>query len=140
MHSSASFAWGAALVGSAFLSLLLSQHAYAEDTGKRDYQQNCASCHGADGKGGGEAVKVIPEMNPPDLTLLSKSNGGVFPTEQVYNSIDGRQNIPSHKRFDMPFWGTTLQRTGQEFTPASDAEVKTRIMAIVNYIKSIQQK
>jgi hypothetical protein len=35
---------------------------------------------------------------------------------------------------------TTFQRTGHEFTPASEAAVKARIMAIVNYIESIQQK
>ena len=110
------------------------------ENGKKDFVQNCAPCHGADGKGHGEALYVIPNVNPPDLTLLSKENGGVFPSERVYNSIDGRSGIPPHERFDMPFWGTTFQREGQEFTPASEKEVKARIMDIVNYIKTIQQK
>jgi len=110
------------------------------ENGKKDFIENCAPCHGADGKGHGEALYVIPKVNPPDLTLLSKENGGVFPSERVYNSIDGRSGIPSHERFDMPFWGTTFQREGQEFTPASEKEVKARIMDIVSYIKTIQQK
>ncbi len=112
----------------------------AADSGKKDFMENCASCHGTDGKGHGEALYVIPGVNPPDLTTLSKNNGGVFQAQRVFQSIDGRSGIPSHGRFDMPFWGTTFQREGAEFTPASEAEVKARITAIVNYIKTIQQK
>ena len=114
--------------------------AASSDAGKKDYLENCAPCHGADGKGKGQALYVIPNVKPPDLTVLARNNGGVFPTQRVYNSIDGRNGIPSHERFDMPFWGTTFQREGKEFTPASDAEVKARIMKIVDYIKTIQQK
>ena len=112
----------------------------AASTGKQDFDTNCASCHGVDGKGHGQALYVIPQVKPPDLTLLSKANGGVFPTDRVYKSIDGRNGIPSHERFDMPFWGTTFQREGQEFTPASEAAVRARITKIVAYVKSIQQK
>ncbi|HKN01387.1 MAG TPA: c-type cytochrome [Candidatus Binataceae bacterium] len=119
---------------------LIPTKAQTATTGKQDYLDNCASCHGSDGKGHGEALYVIPGIKPPDLTQLAKRNGEVFPTQQVYQSIDGRAGIPSHSRFDMPFWGTTFQREGEEFTPLSEAEVKARIMAIVNYIKSIQEK
>jgi hypothetical protein len=84
-------------------------------------------------------VKAIPGIKPPDLTLLSKRNGGQFPFQEVEDTIDGRKGIPSHKRFDMPFWGVNLQAPGQEFTPASEAKVKARIQSIVQYIKSIQR-
>jgi len=114
--------------------------ANADGTGKHDFDTNCASCHGFDGKGHGQALYVIPQVKPPDLTVLSKNNGGAFPTDRVYKSIDGRSGIPSHERFDMPFWGTTFQREGQEFTPASETEVRARIMKIVDYVKSIQEK
>ena len=112
----------------------------AASTGKQDFDTNCASCHGFDGRGHGQALYVIPQVKPPDLTLLSKTNGGVFPTDRVYKSIDGRSGIPSHERFDMPFWGTTFQPEGQEFTKASETAVRARIMKIVVYVKSIQQK
>jgi mono/diheme cytochrome c family protein len=112
----------------------------AASTGKQDFDTNCASCHGVDGKGHGEALYVIPQVKPPDLTVLSKNNGGVFPADRVYKSIDGRNGIPSHERFDMPFWGTTFQREGEEFTPASEAAVRARIKKIVDYVKSIQEK
>jgi mono/diheme cytochrome c family protein len=135
-------------IGSIFSGLLLAvlmftfpiRSADAASTGKQDFDTNCASCHGVDGKGHGQALYVIPQVKPPDLTLLSKANGGVFPTDRVYKSIDGRNGIPSHERFDMPFWGTTFQREGQEFTPASEAAVRARITKIVAYVKSIQQK
>jgi mono/diheme cytochrome c family protein len=88
-------------------------NADAASTGKQDFDANCASCHGFDGKGHGQALYVIPQVKPPDLTVLTKTDGGVFPTDRVYKSIDGRNGIPSHERFDMPFWGTTFQREGQ---------------------------
>ena len=37
----------------------------AQMTGKQDFEQNCASCHGKDGKGHGEALDVIPGIKPP---------------------------------------------------------------------------
>ncbi len=129
-----------ALVIALLVAGMIPTKAQAATTGKQDYLDNCASCHGGDGKGHGEALYVIPGIKPPDLTQLAKRNGGVFPTQQVYESIDGRAGIPSHSRFDMPFWGTTFQREGEEFTPLSEKEVKTRIMAIVSYIRSIQEK
>jgi mono/diheme cytochrome c family protein len=114
--------------------------ARAETSGKQDFEQNCASCHGKDGKGRGKALYVIPGIKPPDLTRLGKNNGGVFPAAQVYQSIDGRSGIPAHSRIDMPFWGTTLQEQGKEFTPESEAKVKARISNVVAYIKSIQER
>ena len=113
---------------------------WAGTTGRQDFDQNCAPCHGKDGKGHGEALYVIPGIKPPDLTGLSRNHGGVFPADQVYQSIDGRSGIPSHTRFDMPFWGTRLQQEGKEFTPQSEAKVKERISNVVNYIRGIQEK
>jgi mono/diheme cytochrome c family protein len=112
----------------------------ADTTGRQDFEQNCASCHGKDGKGHGEALYVIPGIKPPDLTKLTRNNGGVFPAERTYQSIDGRAGIAAHSRIDMPFWGTTLQQQGKEFTPESEAKVKARISNMVSYIKSIQEK
>jgi mono/diheme cytochrome c family protein len=110
---------------------------WADTTGKQVFYANCASCHG---KGHGPALYVIPGIKPPDLTKLSKNNGGVFPAEQVYQSIDGRAGIPAHSRIDMPFWGTTMQQEGKEFTPESEAKVMERISNVVSYIRSIQER
>jgi len=111
----------------------------AELSGKADYIKNCAGCHGADGKGNGPDLYVVP-VAPANLRLLAKQNGGVFPFQRTEDTIDGRKGIPSHKRFDMPFWGVTMQPKGKEFTPESDTKVKARIDALVRYIESIQQR
>jgi len=133
----------AALAGLAIAMLILADVpsvSSAALSGKDDYMKNCAGCHGADGKGNGPDLYVVPGVAPADLTLLAKRNGGVFPFQQTEDAIDGRKGIPSHKRFDMPFWGVTMQTPGKEFTPESDARVKARIDAIVRYIESIQQR
>ncbi len=127
----------------ALLSMMLAGTARtaSAQAGKADYEQYCAMCHGSDGKGNGYFLQTVP-MNPPppDLTLLSRKNGGAFPFDDVVETIDGRKNIPSHERIQMPFLGTTLQKPGQEFTPESDAEVKKRIEAMARYVKSLQLK
>ncbi len=131
-------------VSASIVALLVSgfsaMNVWARTTGKQDFEQNCASCHGKNGKGHGEALYVIPGIKPPDLTGLTRNHGGVFPADQVYQSIDGRAGIPSHKRYDMPFWGTNFQQEGKEFTPESEVKAKERISNIVSYIKSIQGK
>ncbi|MGO9061748.1 MAG: c-type cytochrome [Candidatus Binataceae bacterium] len=114
--------------------------AFGQETGKRDYMNNCAVCHGAKAKGNGPDLYMIPGIKPPDLTVLSKAHGGVFPFQAVEDAIDGREGTPSHERFDMPFWGVEMQEQGKEFTPESNAKVKARIDAIVKYLESLQAK
>jgi mono/diheme cytochrome c family protein len=123
------------------LAIAIAPRPAAAQSGKQDYIAYCAECHGADGKGNGPTSRAIP-MNPPppDLTRLAERNGGKFPFQQVVDIIDGRKNIPSHERIQMPFLGTTLQQPGKEFTPESDAQVKRRIEAMAQYVESLQQK
>ena len=102
--------------------------------------KNCARCHGANGKGKGSELYVVPGVKPPDLTLLSKHNHGVFPFQEVEDAIDGRKEFPSHRRLDMPFWGVDWQELGKEMAPESEARVKARIDAVVRYLESIQEK
>ncbi len=123
------------------LALVLTPRPAAAQSGKQDYDAYCAQCHGPDGKGNGPTTQTIPmSPSPPDLTVLAKNNGGKFPLDEVVDTIDGRKNIPSHERIQMPFLGTTLQKPGQEFTPQSDAEVKRRIQAMARYVESLQQR
>ncbi len=123
------------------IALELTASTAAAQSGKQDYEQYCADCHGSVGKGNGPYVQTLPMHPPPsDLTQLTKDNGGKFPFDEVVETIDGRKNIPSHERLEMPFLGATLQKPGQEFTPESDAEVKKRIDAMARYVESIQRK
>jgi mono/diheme cytochrome c family protein len=58
------------------------------DVGKAEFQSSCASCHGTDGKGKGPVTEQL-KVPPPDLTILAKSNNGVFPANAVYETIYG---------------------------------------------------
>lgn len=109
-------------------------------SGKQDFMNHCAPCHGTDGKGNGPELKVLPDIHPSDLTSITLKNGGVFPRQKVVDMVDGRKAIPSHKRFDMPFWGVNFQQEGKEFTPESEAKAKARIDALVAYVESIQRQ
>ena len=59
------------------------------DIGQREYLSNCVACHGIAGKGDGPVAPIL-KAQVPDLTLMARNNGGVFPFARVYESIDGR--------------------------------------------------
>jgi hypothetical protein len=46
----------------------------------------------------GASLKVVP----PDLTVLAKNNGGVFPADRISSVIDGRTQVAIHGPRDMP--------------------------------------
>jgi mono/diheme cytochrome c family protein len=115
--------------------LLLSANSALAESGQADYRRYCASCHGLDAKGKGTWNGTAV----PDLTHLSRKNGGRFPFEDVYKVIDGRSEFPWHqRRADMPFWGQVFQ--DEEKGPDSKARIEARIAAIVTYIRSLQEK
>src|SRR5450759_3559111 len=90
-------------------TLSLSPMAFAQeaktDPGKQEFEANCGICHGMDAKGNG-FLGASPKVTPPDLTVLAKNNGGVFPTDRISSVIDGRAQIATHGTRDMPIWGT----------------------------------
>jgi mono/diheme cytochrome c family protein len=122
------------------VSVALHAQIAGAQTAKQDFDKYCAGCHGPGGKSNGTERYMMPPTPPPDLTQLAKKNGGVFPFSEVVDVIDGRKNIPSHARIEMPFWGVVLQQEGKEFTPQSDAEVKRRITALAKFIEGLQEK
>jgi mono/diheme cytochrome c family protein len=111
------------------------------DFGKREYESNCASCHGARGKGDGP-YKPFLNKSPSDLTVLSKSNGGVFPFERTYAIIDGRQVVKAHGPMDMPVWGAEYNaRASADYTEVpyySEVYIRTRILALTEYLYRLQ--
>jgi len=113
------------------------------DIGKMEYGESCAACHGVTGKGDGPfAAQLKSPM--PNLTVLSKNNGGVFPTLRVYNVIDGRQELLAHGTREMPIWGKAYQVKAGEFYADSyyDPEtfIRGRILALIDYINRMQAK
>ncbi len=131
---------------SAMALALISGVTYAQakkvDLGQQEYAENCAVCHALSGKGGGPYVEFL-RKSPPDLTQLAKSNGGVFPVNRVYETIEGA-NVPSHGSRDMPIWGMDYRIKAAEYfvdVPYdSEAYVRARILTLLEYINRLQQR
>ena len=111
------------------------------DVGKSDYQAKCVTCHGVDGKGGGPFAELL-KTPVPDLTVLSRNNGGVFPHQRVYRIIDGRETIKAHGPRDMPIWGQDyLERAESAFFGyglSREAFARSRILALIDYLHRLQ--
>lgn len=113
------------------------------DPGKREYESSCAACHGVKGKGDG-SIALEMKTKVPDLTVLSKNNGGVFPSARVYEVIDGRQEVKAHGWRDMPVWGNQyLLRGGSSYDDYPydrEAFVRGRILVLIDYLNRLQEK
>jgi mono/diheme cytochrome c family protein len=126
-------------LGTASLLILVSvAHAQSGkvDFGKREYVSNCANCHGMDGKGNGPYSDLL-KKSPPNLTTLSKNNGGIFPMDRLYQSITG-DNIKAHGSRDMPIWGMEYRVEAanryMESPYDPDAYVRVRVLALLEYL------
>jgi mono/diheme cytochrome c family protein len=116
------------------------------DLAKREFARSCAFCHGLDAKGSGPYTPYL-KTTPPDLTVLAKKNGGVFPTERVHQVIDGRAQIGAHGPRDMPVWGARYLAAMAELRPYVGADVpadpeayiRARILMLIDYLHHIQQ-
>lgn len=112
------------------------------DLGKREFEANCASCHGIGGKGNGPITDLL-KKSPPDLTLLTRKNNGVFPMARVYDVIEGA-DVPAHGGRDMPVWGLDYRVKAAEYYMDmpydSEAYVRGRILALAEYLNRIQAK
>jgi len=114
----------------------------AVTTGKMQFRQYCAQCHGMDATGDGPVAGAL-KKKPANLTLLSKNNGGVFPEAEVRSFIDGTKTAESHGTREMPIWGYAFMSrqgalTGSGAPPLNQEQVNKKIQQLVNYVKSIQ--
>jgi len=116
----------------------LAQQAEATKAGRPAYEQNCAVCHGREGKGDGGAMNLLT-VKPADLTQLSKNNNGTFPFWQMYRVVDGREEIKGHGARDMPIWGQEFRLQAGSSSMA-ESQVRGRILELIYYLESIQAK
>ena len=112
------------------------------DVGRREFDANCASCHGRDGKGKGPMADLL-RRSPPDLTQLAKGNGGILPINRLYESIEGGK-VAAHGPRDMPIWGMDYRVRDAEYYGEmpydAEALVRARILSLVEYINRLQAR
>jgi mono/diheme cytochrome c family protein len=113
-------------------------HAADEIPNRDVYLRYCGACHGREGKGDGVASSFM-RPNPTDLTRIAKQNGGQFPYMRVMETIDGRNTVRAHGDPEMPVWGEIFAE--QASSPASRRdETRGKLMAITDYVRSIQER
>jgi mono/diheme cytochrome c family protein len=113
-------------------------------SGRVLYNQYCASCHGADGKGKGPAASNL-KTPPADLTKLTERHMGRFPYEYVSNVLrfgpglivgsPGYQSS-THGSSDMPMWGGIFMAINKN----EERAVQQRIKNLCDYLASVQEK
>jgi len=108
-------------------------------SGPKMYVTYCAVCHGDKGKGDGPAALGL-STSPGDLTTITKTNHGKFPTMRVYYAIYGGVPNPKNPQiYDMPAW-RPLFNSICVVPPNCQAEVQMRVANLISYIQSLQQK
>jgi mono/diheme cytochrome c family protein len=114
-----------------------------QNSARQDFLNLCADCHNADAKGNGPLAKNLTKI-PPDLTRIRERAGGVFDEKAVYDWILGLKMSDAHGSREMPIWGDWLMDEAVEDSTSLDAaktaekEIEQRIMAIVDYLKTLQ--
>ena len=127
------------------MAALLPATVQAISMGEFEYRNSCAQCHGLSGKGDGPVASSLTKA-PTDLTVLQKNNGGVFPVTKAYSIIEGTADVRVHGTRDMPVWGNRFRARikydeNEGFSPAdTDEYVTTRILALIEYLSTMQVK
>jgi mono/diheme cytochrome c family protein len=107
-------------------------------TGEELYQRFCSACHGTGGEGDG-TVAAYFKMAPPDLTELTKRNGGSYPAEKLRTIIDGRYAPGPHGSRQMPVWGVAFYYTETK-DPDKERAVAQLVDRLVEYLRTIQKE
>jgi len=103
--------------------------------GTEVFYGHCAACHGSDGRGHVPAAAAL-KHEVPDITLISRRNGGVFPRSRVKAIIAGdEQSPPAHGSREMPAWGPIFHE------PDWDLDLgDVRLENVTTFVESLQQK
>ncbi|MCC5992260.1 MAG: cytochrome c [Rhodobacteraceae bacterium] len=101
--------------------------------GRALYDQNCASCHGSDGRGGAHV---------PDLTGLAARHDGRYPQLLVLNKLDGyARGDVVYSGVEMPEFGHLL--TGRLTRVQTDRGLSRplpeKLIALDAYLQRIQR-
>jgi mono/diheme cytochrome c family protein len=122
----------------------LAQQGKFTDVGRYEYEGACAVCHGSAGRGDGPLAGQM-KSRMPDLTGLARNNHGIFPFDQVYQTIDGQREVQAHGTREMPVWGRAFRLQSSVFFDRypqvdPDSAARSRILALTEYLYRIQQR
>jgi mono/diheme cytochrome c family protein len=141
----ASFARTATLLlGGALTASVAAQPAAPLEIGKREFESNCATCHGLTARGDGP-MRAFLAREPTDLTLLARRYGGTFPRSAVADLIDGRgvEGPGPHGTREMPVWGRVYREQAEHEMRGlpfpREWTVRGRILALVDYLATLQR-
>jgi mono/diheme cytochrome c family protein len=115
------------------------------EIGRIEFMAGCAQCHGISGRGDGVIADYLT-VELPDLTTIERENEGVFPAGVLYEIIEGGMGTGAHGTREMPAWGDRYSVDayavlGWPHEPEERAAfVRSRILALVEYIASIQRR
>lgn len=102
------------------------------------FAENCASCHGTDGRGAGPSSASLAQT-PTDLTMLSARNGGVFPAARALSYIYGDPEN-GHLARVMPQFGPVM---AEDLVPVEIDGALTptprELAGLLVYLESIQE-
>lgn len=106
--------------------------------GRALFMENCAVCHGENGKGDGPMARAM-QKPPKDLTLISLRNGESFPRAKVMSTIDGYARS-SMSGPGMPEFGELLQGDLVPYDSGDGILTPTprKLVALAEYLESIQ--
>ena len=140
-HDRQILSWNSVAIAISLLLAVSTRDAtFAEDPhlGLIEYEVACMACHGIEGRGDGRLAKTL-KTAPADLTLIARSNHGVFPSKTIAEIIDGRAIDGAHGNREMPVWGDRYRAPVPDESPSwVEQQARIRIRALVEYLKSIQ--
>ena len=110
----------------------------ASPIGLTEYQRSCAVCHGIDAKGKGIMADTL-KKKPADLTNLSKRNGGHFPHQRVYQTIEGLDQLEAHGTREMPIWGKKYRDEARSKFDDEYLYLRGRMFELIIYLQSVQE-
>ena len=107
--------------------------------GELEYQHACVSCHGHEARGDGVMRRYLT-VQPANLRLIAKNNGGKFPFWEVYHKIEGQTEVRGHGSREMPVWGDRFRTEAGRDGKATIAQAAGRILSLTYYLEYIQER
>ena len=112
-----------------------------EHLGLIEYEIACLPCHGISGQGNGPQARQL-STKPSDLTMITKTFGGIFPFKRIAAIIDGRTLVTAHGQREMPVWGDRYRLFVEpgESRALVERRAQRRIRALTQYVEDLQVK